>query len=100
MIRKAPQPRTFGYARVSTADQDLTIQQAALEGAGCLKIFSEKKSGTRRDGRTELSKDNAPSIVDAPACEMMSSRCRSIKRAFRCAFHSYQSFGRRLQPRP
>ncbi|KAI93960.1 integrase [Rhodomicrobium udaipurense JA643] len=54
MIRKAPQPRAFGYARVSTTDQELTIQQAALEGAGCLKIFSEKKSGTRRDGRTEL----------------------------------------------
>ncbi|MBJ7542246.1 recombinase family protein [Rhodomicrobium udaipurense] len=54
MIRKAPQPRIFGYARVSTTDQDLSIQQAALEAAGCLKIFSEKKSGTRRDGRTEL----------------------------------------------
>jgi len=54
MIRKAPQPRIFGYARVSTTDQDLSIQQAALEAAGCLKIFAEKKSGTRRDGRTEL----------------------------------------------
>jgi DNA invertase Pin-like site-specific DNA recombinase len=46
--------RVFGYARVSTEDQDLTIQNAALEAAGCLKIFAEKKSGTRRDGRTEL----------------------------------------------
>ncbi|MBJ7534552.1 recombinase family protein [Rhodomicrobium vannielii ATCC 17100] len=54
MIRKVPQPQIFGYARVSTTDQDLTIQQAALEASGCLKIFSEKKSGTRRDGRTEL----------------------------------------------
>lgn len=44
----------FGYARVSTTDQDLSIQQAALEAAGCLKIFAEKKSGARRDGRTEL----------------------------------------------
>jgi DNA invertase Pin-like site-specific DNA recombinase len=46
--------RIFGYARVSTEDQDLSIQQAALEAAGCLKIFAEKKSGTLRDGRTEL----------------------------------------------
>jgi len=46
--------RIFGYARVSTTDQDLSIQHAALETAGCLKIFAEKKSGTRRDGRTEL----------------------------------------------
>ena len=47
-------PRVYGYARVSTEDQDLTIQNAALEAAGCMTIFAEKKSGTRRDGRTEL----------------------------------------------
>jgi DNA invertase Pin-like site-specific DNA recombinase len=57
MIKKtAPRsgPRIYGYARVSTLDQDLTIQHAALEAAGCMTIFEEKKSGTRRDGRTEL----------------------------------------------
>lgn len=52
MIRSTP--KTFGYARVSTLDQNLSIQHAALNAAGCLKIFAEKKSGTRRDGRTEL----------------------------------------------
>ena len=46
--------RVFGYARVSTTEQDFSIQQAALEAAGCLKVFAEKKTGTRRDGRTEL----------------------------------------------
>jgi DNA invertase Pin-like site-specific DNA recombinase len=46
--------RIYGYARVSTLDQDLTIQHAALDAAGCMTIFEEKKSGTRRDGRTEL----------------------------------------------
>lgn len=46
--------RSYGYARVSTTDQDLSIQNAALEAAGCMTIFGEKKSGIRRDGRTEL----------------------------------------------
>ncbi|CAM5775097.1 integrase-like protein y4lS [Labrys miyagiensis] len=45
---------TYGYARVSSVDQDLAIQEAALRMAGCHVIRSEKKSGTRRDGRTEL----------------------------------------------
>jgi DNA invertase Pin-like site-specific DNA recombinase len=45
---------TYGYARVSTVDQDLTIQRAALKAAGCEVIRAEKASSARRDGRTEL----------------------------------------------
>jgi DNA invertase Pin-like site-specific DNA recombinase len=45
---------TYGYARVSSLDQDLSIQRAALEAAGCGVIRAEKASGTRRDGRSEL----------------------------------------------
>ena len=44
----------YGYARVSTFDQDLTIQQQALRAAGCVVVRAEKASGSRRDDRTEL----------------------------------------------
>ena len=44
----------YGYARVSTTDQDLSIQDAALRAAGCTVIRSEKVTGTTREGRSEL----------------------------------------------
>lgn len=44
----------FGYARVSTSEQDLGIQVAALNAAGCQTIRLEKKSGMERGSRTEL----------------------------------------------
>ena len=44
----------YGYARVSTFDQDLTLQRTALAAAGCSVIRAETASGTRRDGRSEL----------------------------------------------
>jgi DNA invertase Pin-like site-specific DNA recombinase len=44
----------YGYARVSTTEQDLTIQEQALRAAGCQVVRAEKVTGTRREGRTEL----------------------------------------------
>jgi DNA invertase Pin-like site-specific DNA recombinase len=46
--------RRIGYARVSTDDQDLAIQKAALDRDGCAIVFEEKRSGTKRDGRAQL----------------------------------------------
>src|SRR5918994_6185904 len=45
---------SYGYARVSSTDQDLTLQTDTLAAAGCTVIRSEKVSGTSRGGRTEL----------------------------------------------
>jgi len=44
----------YGYARVSSADQDYSVQEQALRQAGCDVIRAEKASGTTRNGRTEL----------------------------------------------
>ena len=46
----------YGYMRVSTQDQNLTLQKDALEGAECDVIYSDKISGkkTTRDGLDDL----------------------------------------------
>lgn len=46
--------QTIGYARVSTEDQDCTIQEQALRNAGATIVRSERKSGTTTSGRAEL----------------------------------------------
>ena len=45
----------FGYARVSTKDQNLALQMDALKREGCQTIFQEKMSGTKSN-RPELRK--------------------------------------------
>ena len=45
---------TYGYARVSASSQSLVIQQEALKASGCDVIRSEKATGTKLEGRTEL----------------------------------------------
>ena len=44
----------YGYARVSTRDQDFTLQEEALRAAGCDVVRAEKVTGSSRSGRTEL----------------------------------------------
>lgn len=44
----------IGYARTSTAEQNLDVQVAALRIAGCGMIRTEQKSGASLDRRPEL----------------------------------------------
>ena len=44
----------IGYARVSTTDQDLSIQEEVLRTAGCTVLRSEKRSGSTTEGRDQL----------------------------------------------
>lgn len=43
-----PNMAIIGYARVSTRDQHLDMQEAALRKAGCMAIYKEKASGIRK----------------------------------------------------
>ena len=45
----------IGYARVSSDDQNLTLQRATLTEAGCTRIYEEKLSGANRN-RPELAR--------------------------------------------
>ncbi len=39
----------LGYARVSTLDQRLDLQQDALRSAGCARIFTDTASGAKTE---------------------------------------------------
>lgn len=48
--------KTYGYARVSTGEQDLTVQREALVRTGVHPdlVFDEKATGAKRQGREKL----------------------------------------------
>lgn len=41
--------QVIGYARVSTAEQDTTMQREALQAAGAAKVFEDVASGAKAD---------------------------------------------------
>ena len=51
LSQQSPEPRQLGYARVSTDDQDLSLQIDALTRHGIPKsaIFKDKVSGAKAD---------------------------------------------------
>jgi DNA invertase Pin-like site-specific DNA recombinase len=53
MIKKSS-GTAYGYARVSSVEQNLELQREALRAAGCDVIREEKVSGTSRNRRSEL----------------------------------------------
>jgi DNA invertase Pin-like site-specific DNA recombinase len=53
-MTKQTTARVYGYARVSSAGQDLTVQRERLLAAGCHDVSEEKVSGTSLKGRDEL----------------------------------------------
>lgn len=55
MFRKSEEKLAiYGYSRVSTSNQDYKTQIQKLEQAGAEKTFSEKYTGTKKEGRKEL----------------------------------------------
>lgn len=46
--------KVYGYARVSSKDQDLTIQRKALKKAGATHVWEDVGSGTTTEGRVHL----------------------------------------------
>ena len=61
----------IGYARVSTAEQNLSRQMDQLEASGCERIYQEKITGTKKE-RPELEKilDHLRSGDTVVICEL------------------------------
>lgn len=80
----------IGYARTSTADQNLEAQVLALEAAGCHLIRSEQKSGASLKDRIELQ-----TILDFihPSETLVVTRIDRLARSM----HDLQVIARRLQ---
>lgn len=81
----------YGYARVSTRDQDLSAQVAELTAAGCAKVYREKESGAKTD-RAELAK-----VIGRlePGDVLVVSRLDRLARSTRDLLNVIQAIGER-----
>ena len=82
----------LGYARVSTTDQDFSIQRDRLYAADCEKLFEEKTSAVRKK-RPTLERLLADDVVVVPHLDRLA---RST--VIRAATLYYQIFP--VQPPP
>lgn len=67
----------YGYARVSTTDQDLGLQQAALKAAGCEVVRAEKVSGTGSLGLRGMAWTGRAGPSSGPAAILAAGRADS-----------------------
>ena len=70
-----------GYARVSTTEQDLSAQLAALKKAGCERVYSEKRSGANgnRDALQRMLKElRAGNIVVVTRLDRLARSVRDL----------------------
>src|SRR5699024_7050429 len=81
----------LGYARVSTTDQDATLQVDALQGAGCYRIFTDTLSGSLAH-RPELEK-----VMDQlrPGDTLVVWRLDRLGRSVRDLIHQLQHLSER-----
>src|SRR4051812_6754011 len=70
---------TYGYARVSTGDQSLDNQLAALKAAGAEKVLSEKESGAKTDRKALAQAVRTLSHGDALIITRLDRLARSTK---------------------
>ena len=81
----------YGYARVSTRDQDHGAQVAELKAAGCEQIFSERVSGARSD-RPQL----ARGLRRLDACDVLVvTRLDRLARSTRDLLNVLDQIGKR-----
>jgi len=76
--KESQQPRSIGYARVSTSQQDEAAQVAALEAAGCSVVFHERVSTRVKD--TERQQLQAALAELAPGDELVVAKLDRLGR--------------------